>query len=50
MTLPEWERHDQRSLGVARAIYGLLQDDALLWLRQKEFVPPDRPAIDVALG
>jgi hypothetical protein len=45
-----WERHDQRSLGVARAIYGLLQDDALLWLRQKKFVPPDRPAIDVALA
>jgi hypothetical protein len=45
-----WERHDQRSLGVARAIYGLLQDDALLWLRQKEFVSPDRATIEAALA
>jgi hypothetical protein len=35
---------------VARAIYGLLQDDALLWLRQKEFVSPDRATIEAALA
>jgi hypothetical protein len=35
---------------VARAIYGRLPDDALLWLRRREFVAPDRPLIDVALA
>jgi hypothetical protein len=45
-----WERHDRRSLSVARAIYSRLPDDALLWLRRKEFVGPDRPTIDVALA
>jgi HNH endonuclease len=45
-----WERHDQRSLSVARAIYGRLSDDALLWLRRKEFVTPDRSTIEAALA
>jgi hypothetical protein len=45
-----WERHGHRSLSVARAIYGRIPDDGLLWLRQREFVPPDRTAIDVALA
>jgi hypothetical protein len=45
-----WERHYERSLSVARAIYGRLPDDALLWLRRKEFVTPDRSTIDVALA
>jgi 5-methylcytosine-specific restriction endonuclease McrA len=45
-----WERHDQRSLNVARAIYSRLPGDALLWLRRKEFIAPDRLMIDGALA
>jgi hypothetical protein len=45
-----WEQRDQRTLGVARTIYHRLPDDALLWLRRKEFVNPDRLAIEKALA
>ena len=37
-----WDRQPDRSLNVARAIYLRLPDDARLWLRGKEFVPPGR--------
>jgi len=45
-----WERHDGRSLGVARGIYWRLPGDARLWLRGKEFVGPDRTTLDVVLA
>jgi hypothetical protein len=45
-----WERRDQRTLSVARAIYHRLPDNARLWLRQKEFVTPDRLVIEKALA
>lgn len=45
-----WERRDRRTLGVARAIYHRLPDDARLWLRRREFVTPDRPVIAAALA
>jgi len=45
-----WERRDERTLSVARAIYHRLPDNARLWLRRKEFVTPDRPMIVQALG
>jgi len=48
-TTTGWERDAERSLGVARAIYGRLPDHARLWLRRREFAPPDRPAITAAL-
>jgi hypothetical protein len=35
---------------VARAIYHRLPDNARLWLRQKEFVTPDRLVIEKALA
>jgi 5-methylcytosine-specific restriction endonuclease McrA len=44
-----WDRHAVRSLSVARAIYLRLPDDARLWLRGKEFVPPDLVIILAAL-
>src|SRR5262249_5618127 len=40
-----WDRQPDRSLSVARAIYLRLPDDARLWLRGKEFVPPDSAMI-----
>jgi hypothetical protein len=49
-TQSTWERRDQRTLSVARAIYCRLPDDARLWLRRREFVPPDRPVIEKALA
>ena len=45
-----WERQSERSLNVARALYLRLPDDARLWLRSREFVPPDVPAIRSALS
>lgn len=36
-----WERQPERTLNVARAIYLRLPGDARLWLRAKDFVPPD---------
>lgn len=38
----EWERHPERSLGVARSIYLRLPADARLWRLRSEFVAPDR--------
>jgi CRISPR/Cas system Type II protein with McrA/HNH and RuvC-like nuclease domain len=45
-----WDRHAERSLSVARAIYLRLPDDARLWVRGKEFVSPDLAAIGAALA
>lgn len=45
-----WQRHDARSLSVARAIYLRLPEDARLWLRDKEFVAPDAAIIGGALA
>ena len=36
-----WVRQARRSLSVARAIYLRLPSDARLWLRDKDFVPPE---------
>ena len=33
-----WDRHPQRTINVARAIYRSLPSDVQLWLRKKEFV------------
>jgi 5-methylcytosine-specific restriction endonuclease McrA len=44
-----WDRQPDRSLNVARAIYLRLPGDARLWLRGKEFVPPDSAIIGSAL-
>ena len=44
-----WTRHPQRTLGVARALYLRLPEDARLWLRGEEFVTADRPALEAAL-
>lgn len=46
----QWERHPERSLGVARAIYLRLPDDAMLWQATRQFVHPDRPRLLGALG
>jgi hypothetical protein len=45
-----WDRHADRSLSVARAIYLRLPRDAKLWSRGKEFVAPDPVTIGTALG
>lgn len=45
-----WDRQPERSLNVARAIYLRLPTDARLWLRGREFVPPDSSAISTALN
>jgi 5-methylcytosine-specific restriction endonuclease McrA len=44
-----WDRHTDRSLSVARAIYLRLPNDARLWLRGKEFIVPDQRMIGTAL-
>jgi 5-methylcytosine-specific restriction endonuclease McrA len=44
-----WERHPERSLSVARAIYVGLPDDARLWQARGEFVELDRRALQRAL-
>ena len=44
------DRHAARSLGVARAIYLRLPDDARLWLRGMEFIAPDLVTIGTALS
>lgn len=36
-----WDRHDEQSHSVARAIYVRLPADAKLWLRGKDFVTPE---------
>ena len=45
-----WDRDPVRSLSVARAIYYRLPADARLWLRAKDYVPPNAAMIDVALA
>jgi 5-methylcytosine-specific restriction endonuclease McrA len=45
-----WDRDRRRSLGVARGIYWRLPRQARLWLRQREFVALDRPALEQALA
>ena len=45
-----WIRDPGRSLSVARAIYPRLPHDARLWLRGREFVPPDTSVIAGALA
>ena len=44
-----WSRHPERTLGVVRALYLRLPEDARLWLRGEEFVTADRPALEAAL-
>ena len=44
-----WTRHPERTIGVARALYLRLPEDARLWLRGDEFVSADRPALAAAL-
>ena len=44
-----WDRQPYRSLNVARAIYVRLPNDARLWLRGREFIPPDATMIETAL-
>lgn len=44
-----WIRRPEASLGVARAIYPRLPAEARLWLKEKEFVPPNSAAIQTAL-
>lgn len=46
----KWVRDHLRSLNVARAIYPRLPEDARLWLRGTQFVPPDIRAIKAALA
>src|SRR3972149_8419095 len=46
----KWERHPDRTLSVARAIYLRLPDDASLWGQGREFVTIDRRALERALG
>ncbi len=40
--LRQWDRHPERSVGVARSIYLRLPADARLWRLRHEFVAPDR--------
>jgi hypothetical protein len=44
-----WDRRSDRSLNVVRAIYLRLPNDARLWLRGREFVPPDAAMIATIL-
>ncbi|MFC1678692.1 HNH endonuclease [Elusimicrobiota bacterium] len=45
----KWELRPDRTLGVARSLYLRLGDEAMLWLRNKEFTPPNRDVIKRAL-
>lgn len=47
-----WDRHPQRTMNVARAIYRSLPNDVQLWLRKREFVAVagERSIIERALG
>lgn len=45
-----WDRHPERSLGVARAIYLRLPGDAMLWQATRQFVRPDRARLARSLG
>jgi hypothetical protein len=44
-----WDRHAAESLSAARAIYLRLPDDAMLWLRRRNFIAPDPLVIRTAL-
>ncbi len=45
-----WESAGELPLNVARGIYLALRGDARLWLRDREFVPPDRATLESALS
>jgi hypothetical protein len=45
-----WDRHPDRTYGVARSLYLRLPDEADLWVAGSEFVEPDWPAIRSALA
>jgi 5-methylcytosine-specific restriction endonuclease McrA len=45
-----WESRPERTLSVARAIYGMLPDDARLWRQRNELVLMERPRIVAALA
>lgn len=45
-----WESRPERTLSVARAIYGMLPDDARLWRRGRDFILLERPRILGALA
>jgi 5-methylcytosine-specific restriction endonuclease McrA len=45
-----WESRPERTLSVARAIYGMLPGDARLWRTGDEFVVIERPRITKALA
>ena len=45
-----WESRPDRTLGVARAIYRMLPDDARLWRSGQEFIVLERPRIVAALA
>src|SRR5439155_25470795 len=48
--LVSWDRHPDKTLGVARAIYLRLPEEAKLWNREREFVHADVGRIQSALG
>jgi hypothetical protein len=45
-----WDRHPDRTHGVARSLYLRLPDEADLWVAGSEFVSPEWPAIRAAPG
>lgn len=45
-----WDRHPERTVGVARSIYSRLPAEAMLWESGGEFVALDRPALNRAFG
>ena len=45
-----WDRHPERTLSVARAIYLRLPEDAKLWAGRQGFVDLDRGALEAVLG
>lgn len=45
-----WDRRPQRVLGVARALYLSLPEDARLWSERSVFVAPDMAQLRAALG
>lgn len=48
--LETWESRPDRTVGVARAIYRALPDDARLWRAGQEFIVIERPRIAAALS
>lgn len=49
-TTARWDRHPDRTLSVARAIYLRLPPDAKLWRLGRDFVDVDRTTLVAALG